>query len=424
MRKLIAFIVLLIAIPNLHLYAQKKIKITFLWWPDPGRGFEEIISDFEKENPDIDVEMVKGPTSTDTRETMYTTSFLAGESTYDMVLMDIIWLPKFAKQGWLIPLDEWFGEDQRQEFLPGDIQGSIFEGKIYRVPLQTDAGVLYYRKDLLEEKGYRPPQTWSEFVKIAKDLQNPPNLWGFVFQGKQYEGLVCNFLEILWSFGGDVFDEKGNLVLDSKETAEALKFVYDLIHTYKISPPGVITYEEEETRHIFQEGHAVFCRNWPYLWSLAQAEQSPVKGKIGIIPLPYKEGEKVSSCLGGWGFGISKFSKHKNACIKFIKYITSYESQKKLHFKSGIVPTRKALFEDEDILKQAPFYFHLYQILLLAKPRPVRPDYVQISDILRRYIHKVLLGELSPEIALKKAGSEIKKILRGRKTTQNDVRAL
>jgi multiple sugar transport system substrate-binding protein len=394
--------------------AREKGKITFLWWPDPGGGFEKAISDFEKENPGIDVEMVKGPTSTDTRETMYTTSFLAGQATYDMVLMDITWVPKFARQGWLVPLDDWFGKEEQNEFLPGDIQGSIFNGKIYRVPLQTDAGILYYRKDLLEEKGYKPPQTWDEFVKIAGELQDPPKLWGFVFQGKQYEGLVCNFLEILWSFGGDVFDEKGNLVLNSPQGVEALKFMYDLIHNYKITPPGVTTYEEEESRHVFQEGYAVFCRNWPYLWSLAQKEDSPVKGKVGIIPLPHKEGMKSSACLGGWGFGISKFSRNKVTCIEFIKYITGYQSQKKLHFKSGTVPTRKALFEDKDILGVNPFYSDLYQVMLLAKPRPVHPDYAQVSDILRRFIHKALLGEIPPESALEKAESEIKRVLESR----------
>lgn len=403
---------LLIVAICLSCYARMTTKITFLWWPDPGGGFEEVISDFERENPDIDVEMIKGPTSTDARETMYTTSFLAREATYDVVLMDIVWLPKFAKQGWLVPLDGWFKKEEQEEFLPGDIQGSIFEGKIYRIPLQTDAGVLYYRKDLLETKGYNPPKTWDEFVKIAKGLQDPPNLWGFVFQGKQYEGLICNFLEILWSFGGNIFDDKGNLVLNSPQGIEALRFLYDLIHIHKIVPQGVTTYEEEESRHVFQEGHAVFCRNWPYLWPLSQRDDSPVKGKAGIIPLPHKEGNISSSCLGGWGFGISKFSRNKEACIKFIKYITSNQAQKKLHFKSGIVPTRKALFGDTEILEKSPFYSELYQISLLSKPRPVHPEYAQVSDILRRFVHKVLLGELSPEVALEKAESEIKRALK------------
>ncbi|RKY27822.1 MAG: ABC transporter substrate-binding protein [Candidatus Omnitrophota bacterium] len=411
MYKLIIITSLMIASSYFSCYPQEKTKITFLGWPDPGGGFEEVISDFEKENPDIDVEMIKGPTSTDTRETMYVTSFLAGEATYDMVFMDIIWVPKFAKQGWLIPLDGWFKEE-RKEFLPGDIQGSIYQGKIYRVPLQSDAGVLYYRKDLLEKEGFMPPQTWDELIKISQKLQNPPHLWGFVFQGKQYEGLVCNFLEILWSFGGDIFDKKGNLILNSPQGVQALEFMYKLIHTYKITPEGVTTYEEEETRHIFQEGRTIFCRNWPYMWKLTQEENSPVKDKVGIIRIPHKEGKNSFSTLGGWGFGISKFSKNKSACIKFIKYITSYQAQKKLHLKSGIVPTRKALFSDEEILKLNPHYPDLYQILLSAKPRPVHPEYAQISDILKRFIHKVLLGELSPKTALDKAELKIKKVLK------------
>ncbi len=410
-KKLFVAVIFLVVIFPLFVHANEQVKITFLWWPDPGGGFEEVISDFERENPDIRVEMVKGPTSTDTREMMYVTSFLTGRGGYDMVLMDIVWLPKFAKQGWLVPLDEWFGKEEKNEFLPGDIEGSIYEGKTYRVPLQTDAGILYYRKDLLEKNEYSAPKTWKQFVKIAKELQDKPNIWGFVFQGKQYEGLVCNFLEILWSFGGDIFDDEGNLILNSREGAESLKFMYDLIHTHKITPEGVITYEEEETRHIFQEGKAVFCRNWPYMWKLAQEEKSPVRGKIGMSVLPSKEGIQSHSTLGGWGFGISEFSENKKDCIRFIKYITSYEAQKKLHFKSGIVPTRKALFKDKDILKRNPFYSDLYQILLSAKPRPVYPDYSQISDVLRRFIHRVLLGELEAEKALQEAESEIKGIL-------------
>ncbi|MFH1258514.1 MAG: extracellular solute-binding protein [Elusimicrobiota bacterium] len=230
--------------------AAEKTKISFLWWPDPGGGFEELIADFPKTDPNINVEMIKGPTSTDTRETMYVTGFLAGEAAYDLVLMDIIWVPKFSAQGWLIPLDDWFDLKEQEKFFPGDIKGSYYNGKIYRVPLQTDVGLMYYRRDLLAEKKLNPPQTWEELVKISRALQNPPDISGFVFQGKQYEGLVCNFLEILWSFGGEVFNEAGNLVLNSPPAAEALKFICDLVRTDKITPEGVTTYEEGEQLNI------------------------------------------------------------------------------------------------------------------------------------------------------------------------------
>lgn len=404
--------ILLVLLPS-NTYAQgNKVRISFLWWPDPGGGFEEVARDFERENPFIDVEMIKGPTSTDLRQDMYVTSFLAGESTYDMVLMDIVWVPKFAHQGWLLPLEDWFDKETRKEFLPGDIQGSTYEGRIYRVPLQTDAGMLYYRRDLLDGAGLAPPKNWDEFVEIAKKLQQPPRRWGFVFQGKQYEGLVCNFLEIMWSFGGRMFSGKGELVLDSPRNVEALKLMCDLIHIHKITPPGVTTYEEEECRHIFQQGNAVFCRNWPYQWTLAQGEKSRVRGKIGIAVLPHKRGENSYSTLGGWGFGISRFSEKKDPCIRFIKYITGPEAQKKLHFRSGIVPTRKSLFKDPDILKESPHYADLFRILLRSRPRPVHPHYSQISDTISRNVHKALLRTRKPEDALNKAQSEIRRVLR------------
>jgi multiple sugar transport system substrate-binding protein len=405
---------ILVVLFSSSVYAQgNKARISFLSWPDPGGGFEQVVADFERENPGIHVEIIKGPTSTDLRQDMYVTSFLAGEPTYDMVLMDIIWVPKFAHQGWLLPLDEWFDKEAMKGFLPGDIGGSMYNGRLYRIPLQTDAGMLYYRRDLLEESGLAAPKTWEEFVEVAKRLQKPPIRWGFVFQGKQYEGLVCNFLEFIWSFGGSVFSERGQLALDSPQNVEALAFMCDLIHGQKVTPPGVTTYEEEECRHIFQEGNAVFCRNWPYQWTLAQDERSPVRGKIGIAPLPHKKGHSSHATLGGWGFGISKFTRKKDPCLRFIRYITGPGAQRKLHFRSGIVPARRSLFHDAGILRESPHYADLFKILLRARPRPVHRHYPRISDIISRYVHKALLRQKTPQYALKKAQSQIDKVIRG-----------
>lgn len=403
---------ILLALLAFSVQAQDhKVRISFLSWPDPGGGFEEVVKDFERKNQSIDVEIIKGPASTDLRQDMYVTSFLARGSAYDLVLMDIVWVPKFAHQGWLLPLDEWFDNESLKGFLAGDIEGSIYNGRIYRIPLQTDAGMLYYRKDLLDEAGLPVPETWDQLVEVAKTLQKPPIRWGYVFQGRQYEGLVCNFLELIWSFGGGVFNEKGELVMDSPQNVEALSFMCDLVHVHKVTPPGVTTYEEEECRHVFQEGNAVFCRNWPYQWTLAQGEKSPVRGKIGIAPLPHKKGNNSYSTLGGWGFGISRFTKKKDACLKFIKYITGPGPQKKLHFKSGTVPTRTSLFHDEEILKEGPHYSELFKILLRSRPRPIHSDYPRISDIMSRHVHKALLRRETPHDALKKAGSQIDRIL-------------
>ncbi len=389
-----------------------KPKIRFLDGSDTGGAWQEIIKEFNQIHPEIEVELVEGPAATNTREDMYSTSFLAGEATYDLVYMDIIWVPKFAAAGWLSSLDDYFPKDEQAKFLSGDIAGSRYQEHIYRVPQRTDAGMLYYRKDLLEANQLTPPQTWDELVEICTKLQNPPELWGMVFQAHQYEGLICNFLEILWGAGGKLIDEAGEITINSPESVKALQWMYDLVNKYKIAPPGVTTYQEEETRHSFQDGHAIFMRNWPYAWTLAQKENLPIHGKIGIIPQVHDIGSKSASTLGGWGFGISKFSKHSQESWEFIKFSTSAKGQKLMHFKNGAIPTRHELFKDKDILEESPHYSELYQVLVTARPRPMHPRYAQISDILQVYVSKALVGQQTPAQALAQAEAEIKAVLK------------
>lgn len=360
-------------------------------------GWHDVIAKFEAAHPDIDIERVEGPQDTNKREEMYATEFLSGGSTYDIVNMDIAWLPKFASKGWLLALDDRF-KDQDQ-FLPGDIEASKFDGRIYRVPTQADGGLLYYRTDIVG----KPPETFDELVELAQKHQKPEELWGFVFQGKQYEGLVCTFLEILWGHGGDVMN------FDSPATVQAFKWLQGL--PGKVSPPGVTTYEEEQARTLFQQGKAVFMRNWPYAWNLLNQDGSPVKGKVGIAPMPHAPGQKSASTMGGWGLGIARDSKNADAAWKFIQFVTQPEQQKVLYFKNGVIPTRKAMFEDADILKASPHYKQLYQVLLHARPRPVHPRYSQISDVLQSYASAVLIGKQTPEDAAKQAAEKIRKVV-------------
>lgn len=386
-----------------------KVRISVLIGIDPGGGWKAIAEEFEKVNPGIDVEIIEGPPATDTREDMYSSSLIAQDDTYDLVFMDIIWTSKFAKAGWIIPLDDKFPKAEQDGFLPGDIGGSRWEGKVYRVPMQSDAGVLYYRKDILEEAGLQPPETWEELVQVARRLQDPPGLWGFTFQGDQYEGLVCNFLELVWGAGGCVLDSDGNPRLDSEECLSALKWMVSLVGD--VAPPGVTTYQEEESRHVFQEGACIFHRNWPYVWTLAQKEGSPVRGKIGILPMVHKGGHESAATQGGWGFGISRFSRDRDEAWEFVKFATSAQGQKILHLKNGSTPSRHALFKDGEILKESPHYRELHEIQLKARPRPMHPRYSEISDVLQVEVHSALTDLKSPEQALKEAQVKIERIL-------------
>lgn len=384
-----------------------KTHIRYLANPDVGGFSKVIIERFEKANPGIKVDMIEGPSSGDARENMYSTAFMAKDDAYDLVYMDIAWLPKFAANGWLRPLDDLFTEEERAEFLSGDIEGSKYQGKLYRVPIQSDGGLLYYRKDLLAQKGLAAPRTWAELAAAAKAVQSK-DVAGFVFQGKQYEGLVCAFMEVVWGFSGDLLDPAGNVVIDSPESVAALQALVDGIYSQKFIPQAVLTYQEEEARNAFQEGRAAFMRNWPYAWNLMQAPGSPVRGKVGIVPMVGGPGGRPAATLGGWGFGISAFSKHPAEAYKLAEFFANEESQKLAYFQGGILPTRKALFSDKDILAKSPQIKDLYAVLSVTKPRAAHPRWPRISDALQMHVSAALSRQETPEEALKAAAAEIR----------------
>lgn len=163
---------------------------------------------------------------------------------------------------------------------------------------------------------------------------------------------------------------------------------------------------------MFQEGRAVFMRNWPYAWNLLQDPSSPVKGKVGILPMVHGPGRASAATLGGWGYAISAFSKNPGAAWKFIEFAASPEGQKAAYLKGGIIPTRKALFSDPDIVAKSPHYKELLEVLTGARPRPVHPGWARFSDTLQVHLSAALSGQKTPEAALKAAGAEIRAALK------------
>jgi multiple sugar transport system substrate-binding protein len=375
---------------------------------DLGGAWAEVIRNFHDKHPDIQIDYVSGPWSTDERQNMYIRSFLSGNP-FELVYMDVIWTAKFAEKGWLLPLDRWFPLKRQDEFLPGDIQAGYYKGHIYRVPVRSDVGMLYYRKDLITE----PPKTWEEFEQLCRKYSNPPERYGIVFQGMQYEGLVCNFLEYLWGAGGTILDKEENIDLETPENRSALSFMKKIIDE-GWAPKSVITFQEQHSLEFFEKGGALFMRNWPYAWKILS--RSPLKGKVGIEPFIHRTGQKSAGTLGGWGLGVARDMQYPEAAWKFIEFTTSAKAQKILHMRRGAVPVRKSLFNDAEILKENPHYKELYELLLKARPRPVHPDYARISSILQKHVSAVLVGIESPKQAASIMDRSIRSLFKGKKS--------
>ncbi len=326
----------------------------------------------------------------------------------DILRIDVVWPGVLAQH--LVDIGQAVPKEVIARHFPAIIEANTVDGHVVALPWFTDAGLLYYRKDLLEKYGRKVPLTWQELTETAKLVQDgerkaggSENLWGFVFQGRAYEGLTCNAVEWVDSFGGGtIVDAKGKVTINNPKALEALKLVATWPKT--ISPPGVLNYAEEEARGAFQSGSAVFMRNWPYAWALSQAADSPIKGKVGVAPLP-KGGPdgKHTGTLGGWQLAVNKYSKNVKAAVDLAAFLTGPEEQKRAALKASLNPTMPALYQDPEILKANPFFGDLLETFKSAVARPSRvtgATYNQVSSEFWNTVHEALSGRTPPDQGL------------------------
>jgi multiple sugar transport system substrate-binding protein len=387
---LILFFVLLIA-PIVD--AQTQLRFV-TWRSEATEVWQSILADFEARHPGIKVVQEVGPHSSTEFHDLVTQKLRNRDPEMDVFFMDVIWPAEFAAAGWTLPLDQFFSVERQKEFIVAPIQANSYAGQIYGVPVFVDAGMLYYRKDLLDKYTLRPPQTWPELVRQAKLVlaqESDPYLTGYSAQFKQYEGLVCNMMEFIMSNGAALWNEHTlQSTLDDAKAKAAVRFVRDQI-IGAISHRGVLAYQEPESLALFTQGKAVFHRNWPYAWEVANDPQrSKIAGKVGLLPLPAFHGQKSVATLGGWQFGISRFSRHPQLAWQFVEHMTSSETQKRIALYTGRGPARKALYRDPEILKKNPQFESQYETFVLATPRPRTPVYLPLSNIMQRYFSSAI----------------------------------
>ena len=255
-------------------------------------------------------------------------------------MIDVVWPGAFAP--FLVDLKPKLGQ-QAKIHNAGIVQNDTVGGKLVAMPWFGDFGMLYYRTDLLKKYGYkRPPASWTQLFQMAKKIQDGekatnPNFSGFVFQGNAYEGLTCDALEWIASSGGGHFIDGGKATINNAKAANILNMFRANIG--KTTPRGVTSYQEGEAHTAFIDGNAAFMRNWPYAYSLAQATGSKVKGKFAVAPLPHGAGSKSVATVGGWQLAVSKYSKHPDAAIEFVRYMTSKPVEKFDTITNSNVPT-------------------------------------------------------------------------------------
>lgn len=345
------------------------------------------------------VDVVSTPNSSTERLSLYQQILSANSSDIDVMQIDVVWPGLLANH--LLDLREVLGEDAAAGHFDTIVTNNTIDDRLVAMPWFTDAGVLYYREDLLEKHGHEVPTTWPELTEIARDIQNAEReagndrMQGFVFQGRAYEGLTVNALEWVASFGGGtVVDNEGEVTINNERAAQALDLAASWIGD--ISPEGVLNYTEEEARGVFQGGNAVFMRNWPYAWSLAQSDDSDVRGKVGVVQLPAggEEGQSAAG-LGGWNLAVSRYSEHPDIAADLVAYLTGEEEQKRRAIQASYNPTIDSLYQDQEVLDAVPFFGTLYDTFTNAVARPSAPTgdaYGRVSNAFFSTSHDVLSG--------------------------------
>lgn len=366
------------------------------WKPDHPRVWDEALAEFTTSHPHISVVRELAPHSSTAYHDLLTQKLKNRDATVDVFFMDVIWVPEFAEAGWARPLDQQFTAAMREEFLPATIEVTQYSDHLYGVPSRIDAGLLYYRSDLLTKYGFAPPTTWDELSRQAETIvagegSANPTLRGYTAQFKQYEGLVCNMLEFIDGHGGSLLTADGRYsTLAKPEALAAVQFVHDRV-IGRLASRAALTYQEPESLSVFLQGHAVFHRNWPYAWELANnRSRSAVAGQVAVMPLPGFTPGRTAAALGGWLYGISAYSQHSGEAWALIEFLSSEAMQKKFAQEAGIAPSRRILFSDPDLLVAAPQLRNHFAVLRSATARPRSPVYPAVSHLLQRYFSRAL----------------------------------
>ncbi len=363
---------------------------------EPSGVYPKLVERFNQTNRDgIYVILLPGPTDSARLHANFLNMLNVRSSEVDIISMDIIWPPEFALNQWLAPITTMWAANERDQYLPGPIQGCTLGGQIWAAPLRTDVGLLYYRTDLMSA----PPKTWDELFATAQDLQaRGKTKYGHIWQGAHTEGLVCAFSEVLYGYGGSVLDPNNprRVMIDSPAGELTLSTMVNWVNT--ISPVVTQMKSVDDVRTVWERGESAFMRHWPNAYALSNKATSKVAGKFAVTSMPFGgDNTEGHSVIGGWQLGINAFSSSEkvDAAWKFIRFMLSDEAQKTLAL-SSLAATKKSIYQDATVQSKTPVFKNLGPILNNALPRPVSPRYPDLTTAIQTRVGQALTSQSPP----------------------------
>jgi multiple sugar transport system substrate-binding protein len=379
--------------------AKAEGDVTWCIGKDTTGAFTTVVDNFNKANPNANAKLLQLPTAADEQRRLQIQRLRAESGECDVLGVDVIWTAEYAAQGWVLDVTEALSR-RKDEFIPSTVETTEYEGKNWAIPFNTNAGFIYWRTD---QAGDQPPESWESMYQTAQQDD------GIVYQGARYEGLTVNFLELLYSAGGDVVNQDATeATADSQETRDVLEFMQKGIDD-GAAPKAVTTYMEEESRRAFEAGNATFLRNWPYVYALAK--ESDIADDFAVSTFPDYGGSPGAGVLGGYNLAISAYSENPEGSLAFAEFATSPEAQVIQASKASLPTVLTEVYTDPQVKKALPFADELLQAVEQAKPRPVTPVYPQVSEAIYNNVFAVLQGDMSPDEAATKMNDEIQQAL-------------
>jgi multiple sugar transport system substrate-binding protein len=362
-------------------------------YQDPSQDIAKRWNELHPTGPRVRVEAL--PQTADEQRRVLKLELGAGLRNFDIFDLDVDWTPEFAEHGWLVDLQD-LRPDIERVSLPGPLRTAIWKGRLWAAPYATDAGILYYRSDLVD----KPPITWEELIDIGRRVGERHGIAPFVADGKQYEGLVVQYLEYFWGLGGEVLDQDGQSVRFPQGPAVQAATFMRTAFLEGVYAPGFNTMDLEDARKTFQSGDAIFMRSWPYAYQQMNGgdTDSQIVGRVGIAPLPAFTGHRSIAALGGHHLAVSPFSRDIPAATEFVKFVsTSRDVQLGLARQHSRPPTLKVAYHD---LTADPMVSLLAKVLPAAKSRPATPEWATISAEMQQQVFAVYTGDRDPEVAV------------------------
>jgi multiple sugar transport system substrate-binding protein len=390
--------------------AQGTGPITFVAGKDTSGKYPKVIEKWNAAHPNEKVSMIELPEAADAQRSGFVTNLQAKSDKYDVLGIDVVWTAEFAKSGWLVELDQ--SQFQLAQMLKPAVDTGMFEGKLWAVPYDTNGGLLFYRKDILDKAGEEPPTTFEE-LKALCPLAQQNNIDCYAGQFFKYEGLTVNFAEAVQAAGGEIMTDNGTKVALGPPAVQGLSVLADGFKQGEI-PRQAITYKEQESQRAFVAGKLMFLRNWPYVYALAAKDEpaNKVRGKFGVAPLPGITGPGSSS-LGGLNFAVSAYSKKQKTAAEFVKFATSQENAKEMVLLTGNAPAWTDLYNDPDLVTKYAHLPILLEGLQQAKPRPVTPYYQEVTSAIQEDAYAALQGQKTPDQAVADLTTRLNEISRG-----------